>query len=753
MKTECYSRRRPPRFIRRTRLASLLISLTAASVLLPCIMPTAKVAAAAAPNVTRTQANVPIELTFTAQRAHGDPFNGLTLDVVFIGPDGATLRVPSFWAGGATWKVRFASPVVGIHRWITECNDPADAGLHGVSGRVEIARYRGKHPLYKHGPVRIAADRRHLEHADGTPFFWLGDTWWMGLCHRLHWPDEFKQLAADRKAKGFNVVQIVAGLYPDMPPFDPRGANEAGFPWETNYARIRPEYFDAADQRLGHLVEQGFVPCIVGAWGYFLPWMGVEKAKQHWRYLIARYGAWPVVWCVAGEANLRWYLDKGFPYAEKSQVAGWTDVMRYVRATDPFHRLVTTHPTGLDPLNSRHAVTDESLLDFDMLQTPHGQREAVGPTVEAMTNAFLSRPAMPVVNGEPCYEMLNDKIPAEWPRAMFWLCMMNGAAGHTYGANGIWQCNRRDLPHGASPTGHSYGRISWDEAMRLAGSRQVALGKKFLEQYPWHRCEPMPDSVAWADARRPVAWGGWVWYPEGEPKRDAPVAARLFRRAFDLPAGAKVRQAVLNVGADDKFTASVNGREVGTGSGWKSPWRFEVASLLKPGLNVLAVRAENLPGGAKQNPAGLIASLQIEFADGSVTNIPSDGSWLAATEEANQWREAGFDDSGWRAAAVLAKAGEGPWGRLGGDDAHFAPYALGIADRLRIFYALDSRPVRVGGLRADAQYRFHSFDPVTGVSTRPISRIVGGDGIIECPAPAYGHDWVGVLELQSVRRR
>ena len=56
----------------------------------------------------------------------------------------------------------------------------------------------------------------------------------------------------------------------------------------------------------------GITPCIVGAWGYFMPWMGVEKVKAHWRYLIARYGAWPVVWCAAGEANLPWYLAEGF---------------------------------------------------------------------------------------------------------------------------------------------------------------------------------------------------------------------------------------------------------------------------------------------------------------------------------------------------------------------------------------------------------------------------------------------------------
>ncbi len=66
-----------------------------------------------------------------------------------------------------------------------------------------------------------------------------------------------------------------------------------------------------------------------GAWGYFMPWMGVDKVKQQWRYLIARYGALPVVWCAAGEANLPWYLAKGFPFDDRKQVTQWTEVMRY----------------------------------------------------------------------------------------------------------------------------------------------------------------------------------------------------------------------------------------------------------------------------------------------------------------------------------------------------------------------------------------------------------------------------------------
>src|SRR4029078_10879940 len=122
------------------------------------------------------------------------------------------LRVPAFWAGGKTWKVRYASPAVGTHQFRSDCSDARDMGLHGVTGTVQITPYTGKNPFYKHGPIRVAADHRYFEHADGTPFFWLGDTWWMGLCHRMHWPDDIKTLAADRKEKGFNGIQLVVGL-------------------------------------------------------------------------------------------------------------------------------------------------------------------------------------------------------------------------------------------------------------------------------------------------------------------------------------------------------------------------------------------------------------------------------------------------------------------------------------------------------------------------------------------------------------
>lgn len=694
--------------------------------------------------VIRSQANVPVEITFGSATQHHDPFNMVQVDVLFTDTQGATQLVPAFWGGGNIWKVRFASPTTGNFKWRTECSDTSDAGLHNITGTVQVSRYRGTNPLFQHGPIEVAADKRHFQHADGTPFFWLGDTWWMGLCHRLHWPDEFQQLAADRKEKGFNVIQIVAGLYPDMHPFDPRGANENGFPWETNYVRIRPQYFDAADTRLRYLIDQGFTPCIVGAWGYFLPWMGVEKAKQHWRELIARYGSWPVVWCVAGEANLPWYLAKGFPYDDRELVHGWTEVARYIRATDPFHRPLTIHPTGIGKLNSRWAIDDASLLDFDMLQTPHGQREAVAPTVAAFNHAYTSAPAMPVLDGEASYEMLNGQIEARWSRAMFWLCMMSGAAGHTYGANGIWQCNRRDQPHGASPHGGNYGSIPWDEAMHLPGSKQIGDAKKFLQKFPWDRCLPQPNSVSWDD-ESPKQWGNWIWFPEGNPTIDAPVEKRFFRRAFDLPPSSKWQSATLRVAADDRASVWLNGKKLGEVAGWQTPSTFNVTDFLQPKQNVLAIEAENLSAPVKANPASLMAVIELEFQNETQT-IVSDAEWRVAKKNEQNWQSVSFSDSSWAHAAITARHGGGPWGRIGESDPAFVPYALGIGDNLKIIYALMPRPLLVSGLLPRSHYVMTPFDSVTGKASKGSIVRTNEKGQWLCPAPSQDHDWVIVLE-------
>ena len=432
--------------------------------------------------------HVATEWAYTSGRIFAEPFDEVELDVLVTEPDGAERRVPAFWAGDQSWRVRYAPRVPGRHRYRTASNAPE---LDGQAGELEVAPYAGTSKLLWRGPLRVSRSRRHLEHADGRPFFWLGDTWWMGLTERLSWPDGFELLLTDRQAKGFSVVQIVAGLYPDMPWRDERGANEAGFPWSKRFERIEPAYWDQADLKIQAIVRAGLVPCIVGAWGYFVGWLGVERMKQHWRHLVARYGAYPVVWCLAGEATMPYYLSETKEADREAQRRDWTALGRYLREVDPYRHPITIHPT----VWGREQVEDPGVLDLDMLQTGHGDREALPRTLETVTRARHAEPPMPVIDGEVCYEGILEMSRQEVQRLMFWACVLSGAAGHTYGANGIWQVNRRDRPYGPSPHGFSWGDTPWEEAMRLPGSAQVALGKQLLERLEWWRLEPHPEWI------------------------------------------------------------------------------------------------------------------------------------------------------------------------------------------------------------------------------------------------------------------
>jgi hypothetical protein len=441
--------------------------------------------------------NLPVEWSLRSSTTYSDPFNQLEVDAIITDPNGREQRVPAFWSGENVWRVRYAASAPGRYRWRAAAS-VADRDLNAQSGTIQVEQCTGQHPLHRHGPLRISANRRYLEHADGTPFFWLGDTWWLGLTKRLSWPGDFRRLVEDRVAKNFTVVQFVAGLFPDMDSFDPRGMNEAGFPWEKDYARINPRFFDMADLRVQFMVDRGLTPCVLGCWGYYLPKIGARKMSQHWRNLIARWGAYPVVWCLAGETSMPWYLSNRKDQEREELKKGWTEIGRYVRRIDPYKRIVTAHPSR----TARESVEDPSILDFDMLQTGHSDRRSIPNTIKVLNAQLAAEPKMPVLNGEVTYEGILEASREEIQRFMFWSCMLSGAAGHTYGANGIWQVNREGDPYGPSPHGRSWGNVPWTRAMELPGSAQTGYSAALLRKYEWWRFEPHPEWVEprWTEA-------------------------------------------------------------------------------------------------------------------------------------------------------------------------------------------------------------------------------------------------------------
>ena len=443
---------------------------------------------ARAAGTMKVQANRVVEVTLKSTKTYDNPFMEVELDAVVTRADGKEMRVPMFWAGGNKWNLRYASSITGEHTFRTECSDSTNAKLHGVEGKIKVTAYKGKNNLYRHGQLKVSKNGRHFQHADGTPFLWLGDTWWKCLAKRLNW-DGFKELAADRKEKGFSVIQIVCGPYPDEGPFEPMWENEGGMPYHTkDFKVLNPEYWNYADRRLEHLIDSEMVPAIVGAWGRAdcdaMKNVGVDGLKRHWRYLIARYGAYPVFWILAGELH----------NDSKWGVGPWGQVGRYVRSIDPYHHPITTHTGG----GRRGNPDDDLIISYDMVGGSHNQDVAISSAIGNFTTAYSKEPAMPVLVGETCYEGHMQQGFQYVQRHIFWMNMLSGAAGHTYGAAGIWHASVEGDPgcaSGAFGGRKVYDWTTWKEGMNYPGATMLGLGKRLLEKYEWWKFEPHPEWV------------------------------------------------------------------------------------------------------------------------------------------------------------------------------------------------------------------------------------------------------------------
>ena len=424
------------------------------------------------------------ETSFESAKLYPNAFVDVEVDVVFQQGE-KHWKVPAFWAGGDTWKVRFAPPAQGKYTYRVECSDKDNAGLIGNEQTLSVAAYKGDNPLLKHGFVQAAAGKGYFAHADGTPFLWLGDTWWKCLCKRMTW-EGFQELTADRKAKGFSVVQIICGPYPDENFFQPSWENEGGQPYlAKDMSVVNPKYFEYADRRFKHLVDSGIVPAIVGAWGRgdcnSMEAFGAVNIKRHWRYLIARYGAYPVTWILAGEIADETKWGQG----------PWAEIARYVREIDPYK-----HPLSCHTGNGRRgAKGDICLVDYDMVGGNHDEGRAIAnETLVIVTSACATKPAMPVLCGETCYEGHMQQGFGTIQRHVFWRNLLSGAAGHTYGAAGIWHAGvEGDHGNWGAWNRQPYDWTTWKEGMNYPGSTQLGLGRKLLENYPWARFEPHPE--------------------------------------------------------------------------------------------------------------------------------------------------------------------------------------------------------------------------------------------------------------------
>jgi hypothetical protein len=232
--------------------------------------------------------------------------------------------------------------------------------------------------------------------------------------------------------------------------------------------------------------------------------LGVEKAKRHWRYLVARYGAYPVVWCLCGELQTMYKPLAAEDRAELQRQRqflkeGWSQVCRYLAQIDPYGHSLTAHPDSGH--ESREMLENDSPVTLAMLQTSHSP-DNLPSMFPPLLRARDRRPPLPVINGECLYEGIFGCNGQETQRFALWSCLLSGAAGHTYGAaEGCWQIHHRGRPSVPLTSG-PWGKFEdWREIAAYPGSGQMQYARRLFERYDWWRFAPHPEWMKIEEAK------------------------------------------------------------------------------------------------------------------------------------------------------------------------------------------------------------------------------------------------------------
>jgi hypothetical protein len=334
---------------------------------------------------------------------------------------------------------------------------------------------------------------RYLQQPDGTPFFYLGDTAWE-LTHRLT-REEIEHYLQDRAAKRFTVIQTVMlaeldGLrtpnpYGHLPlhDLDPTRPNEA--------------YFQHVDFMIDRAAAYGFYIGLLPTWGdkvvdrmagegpeIFTP----ENARVYGEFLGRRYREKPIIWILGGDR----------PADTPEKVAVWRAMAAGLRAGDGGRHLMTYHPYG--KTSSSYWLHDEPWLDFNMVQSGHGERDRRNDLMVLVD--YQRVPVKPVLDGEPRYE--NHVInwdpqvgcfdAADVRQALYW-GLLAGGCGITYGCAEIWQFYQP----GREPMWHAH--LDWREALLLPAASQAQHARALYASRPFTRLAPDQTVIAAGEGR------------------------------------------------------------------------------------------------------------------------------------------------------------------------------------------------------------------------------------------------------------
>jgi len=308
------------------------------------------------------------------------------------------------------------------------------------------------------GPVRVSANGRYFVDQDGKPFFWLGDTQWE-LFHAFSVADA-KAILADRKAKGFTVLQVMLtgvgdGTRPNWTGQSPWADDDPATPNEA--------YFRHVDA----VVELGQQEGLILA-------LGVYHQVQARHFTLAQARTW-AGWIARRYRELPNLIWSMYPQATPEFVPICRELAAGLQAGDEGAHLITVHPDP-SPASSSF-LHGEPWLAFNCIQTWRDVH-LICPMV---SHDYALQPAKPVVMAEGAYEGGTEygfDVTPLWVRRQAYLSCLAGGH-HSYGHNDSW----RVLP-------------TWREALDAPGARQMGVMRRVLERTEWWRGVPHPSLSA-----------------------------------------------------------------------------------------------------------------------------------------------------------------------------------------------------------------------------------------------------------------
>ena len=464
-----------------------------------------------------------VEIGFALQRPAERP-SDVEVSVTFLGPAGASLVLPAFWDGDNIWRVRFTPTLAGL--WSYEAKTGSKlGGLVVDTGTVSVFPPESTVFLHQHGGfLRVSGDGRRLMHPDGEPFFWLGDTWW--YCPSTLCPIDgssspqiasmFKHLVDKRVKQGFTVAQIAF--------VGPR-ANGSDLFNPAKWTDADVAAWKDVDAYFRYAADSGLLLAVAIGWHGSFDRMTIAELKQLWRYVVARYGAFPVTWILVGEYN----FQKDYRRVRKVLELG-----DYVKSIDPYRRAMSVHPWQFQG-DDRQAWR-APWADFIMIQGGHGAEIPL----RVYRDAFAQVPPKPFIESEARYEGILGQTSARQVRNAAIRAFQSGAAGFSYGAHGLWYPTQGPEDQRFF---EEWGKASpWWEALNFPGASHMGSIRACYQTARWWTLAPDVDALVippsqsdWQNvliARDDI--GGYVAYlPPGHRPDPVVLRDRASDRAYE----------------------------------------------------------------------------------------------------------------------------------------------------------------------------------------------------------------------------